>query len=197
MIERTRAQYNIRVMNLSLGHPVGGVLRHRSALWRPSPAPSARASWWSPRPAMTAGPRTARPFSAASRRLGNSPFAITVGALNTWGTTDRSDDTRHRLQLRGPTKFDLARQAGSLQRPGTESFLSKRITITCADHYPVLHRAGSGTNAYMQIERHQHGCADRELARSRCCSRGLPNLGTAQVEDGAADRRDASCATAG
>ena len=37
---------------------------------------------------------------------GNSPFAITVGALNTKGTAFRSDDVVATYSSRGPTRFD-------------------------------------------------------------------------------------------
>ena len=39
---------------------------------------------------------------------GNSPYAITVGALNTQGTAKRSDDTVATYSSRGPTKYDNA-----------------------------------------------------------------------------------------
>ncbi len=38
---------------------------------------------------------------------GNSPFAITVGALNMWSTADRGDDTVTTYSSRGPTAFDF------------------------------------------------------------------------------------------
>src|SRR5205823_12353379 len=38
---------------------------------------------------------------------GNEPCAITVGALNTHETADRSDDTVCSYSSRGPTAFDL------------------------------------------------------------------------------------------
>jgi serine protease AprX len=37
---------------------------------------------------------------------GNSPVALTVGALNTWGTVGRSDDSVTTYSSRGPTRYD-------------------------------------------------------------------------------------------
>ena len=37
---------------------------------------------------------------------GNSPFAVTVGALNTKGTALRSDDVMATYSSKGPTRFD-------------------------------------------------------------------------------------------
>ena len=52
---------------------------------------------------------------------GNSPYALTVGALNTNGTPWRSDDTRASYSSRGPTRDRPADQAGSSWRRATGS----------------------------------------------------------------------------
>ena len=87
-----RARYKIRVINLSLGHPVT------------EPAPTdplcqavARATAQgiivvasAGNDGMTADGRTVLGSIVSP---GNSPFALTVGALDTQGTAGRSDDT--------------------------------------------------------------------------------------------------------
>ncbi len=59
---------------------------------------------------------------------GNSPYAITVGALNTKGTSFRSDDVVATYSSRGPTMFDYVLKPDvvapgnkivSLEAPGT------------------------------------------------------------------------------
>ena len=101
-----RARYKIRVINLSLGHPVT------------EPAPTdplcqavARATAQgiivvasAGNDGMTADGRTVLGSIVSP---GNSPFALTVGALDTQGTAGRSDDTVASYSSRGPARYDL------------------------------------------------------------------------------------------
>ena len=107
-----RARYNIRVINLSLGHPViepcaTDPLCQAVAAGRATPASSS-----SPRPATRARRADGAPVLGGITSPGNSPFAITVGALNTKGTVDRTDDTRGDLQLARSDALRHRRQAG-------------------------------------------------------------------------------------
>ena len=78
---------------------------------------------------------------------GVAPSAITVAALNTWGTVTPNDDTIATYSSRGPTRFDLGLKPDvaapgnkivSLEAPG--SYLSRT--------YPAGHVAGGGNNGY-------------------------------------------------
>ena len=71
-------RYGVRTINLSLGPSRNLLPPTRCAA--PSPAPFRRVSSWSSRAATMDGRLMVRPSSAASR-LGNSPFAITVGII--------------------------------------------------------------------------------------------------------------------
>jgi serine protease AprX len=142
-------RYGVRVINLSLGHPVG-----EPSATDPLCRAVARAVQAGLVVVVSAGNhgRTASgaPVLGGITSPGNSPLAITVGALDTVGTVDRSDDRVTPYSSRGPTKFDFAVKPDvvapgaavvSLENPG--SWLSSR--------YPSWHIAGSGRNAYYRL----------------------------------------------
>jgi serine protease AprX len=100
-----RFKYNIRVINLSLGAPV-------MQSWRLDPLCQAverafRAGIVVVAAAGNQG-KTAdgKTLFGGIVSPGNSPYAITVGALNTKQTPWRSDDVLATYSSRGPTRFD-------------------------------------------------------------------------------------------
>ena len=72
---------------------------------------------------------------------GNSPFALTVGALNTWATAKRSDDTVTTYSSRGPTRFDLAVKP-DVAAPGNKIISLEASGSFLPTMYPFLHRGG-------------------------------------------------------
>ena len=66
-----------------------------------------RASWSWRRRAITGRRRTAGRCIGAITSPANSPYALTVGALDTHGTPQRSDDTLATYSSKGPTRYDL------------------------------------------------------------------------------------------
>jgi serine protease AprX len=144
-----RSRYNIRVINLSAGHPVT-----EPAAFDPLCQAVARAAQAGIVVVTAAGNEGRAPDGAHElggiTSPGNSPFAVTVGALNTWNTVARGDDTVAEYSSRGPTKYDLAVKP-DLAAPGTRIISLEADGAYLAIHYPSLHRAGSGTNAYMQL----------------------------------------------
>jgi serine protease AprX len=146
---RNAKLYNIRIINLSLGHAV-----MEPASTDPLCQAVKRATEAGLVVIASAGNRgkadTGQPILGGVTSPGNSPYAITVGALNTFQTVDRSDDAVTTYSSRGPTRFDLAvkpdvvapgNKVASLESPG--SYL--------ASAYPATHVAGSGNNAYMRL----------------------------------------------
>ena len=123
-----RARYNIRVINLSLGHPVT-----EPAALDPLDQAVARAVQAGVIVVVAAGndgvASTGAPILGGITVPGNSPLAITVGALNTQGTVDRSDDTLATYSSRGPTKYDLTVKP-DLVAPG-----NKIISLEAAGTY--------------------------------------------------------------
>ena len=100
-----RFRYNIRVINLSLGAPV-------LQPWRDDPLCQAVQRAYAAGIIVVAAAGNAgktsdgRPIVGGVSSPGNSPHAITVGALNTKGTPWRSDDEVASYSSRGPTRFD-------------------------------------------------------------------------------------------
>jgi serine protease AprX len=75
---------------------------------------------------------------------GNEPSAITVGAANTFGTDDRSDDTVATFSSRGPTRSFITDQNGvrhydNLIKPDLVAPGNKLIEAMAADNYLVEH----------------------------------------------------------
>ena len=99
-------RYGIRVINLSLGHPIAEPAAT-------DPLCRAVARGLAPGLVVVVSAGNHGLTSTGTRVLGgitspgNSPFAITVGALDTRGTIDRGDD-RVAVQLARPTKDHFA-----------------------------------------------------------------------------------------
>jgi serine protease AprX len=144
-----RQLYNIRVMNLSLGHPV----QEPCAI---DPLCQAVARAYGAGVVVVAsagnGGRTAdgKMVLGGISSPGNSPFAITVGALNTHGTANRQDDTVASYSSRGPTKFEFAMKP-DVVAPGTHIVAPEAARSWIASNYPQFHTAGVANNAYMSL----------------------------------------------
>jgi serine protease AprX len=144
-----RSKYKIRVINLSLGHPV-----NEPSATDPLCEAVARAVNAGLVVVAAAGNSG---VSADGRMIlggitspGNSPFAITVGALNTQATVKRSDDRLATYSSRGPTRFDFAVKP-DLAAPGNKIISLEANGAYLPRNYPYLHKAGSGINSYMQL----------------------------------------------
>ncbi len=87
---------------------------------------------------------------------GNSPYALTVGALDTHGTPQRSDDTLASYSSRGPTRFDLVIKP-DVVAPGSHIVSAEAAGAALAAAHPERHVGGSGSNAYMRVVGHEHG----------------------------------------
>ena len=106
-IARHHATYNIKVVNLSLGHPV-----LESIFTDPLVQAVERLSRKGVAVVTAAGnngvnPATGDPGYGGVGVPCNAPSAICVGSLDTKGTPDHADDTVAGSSSRGPTRFDL------------------------------------------------------------------------------------------
>ena len=149
---RQRTRHGIRVINLSLGHPVT----------EPSATdPLCRAVARAVQAGIVVGRvgRQLRPDAPDGAPVlggitspGNSPLALTVGALDTWDTVDRADDTRRALQLARPDDVRLRGQARRRRARGRASSRS-RIAELVAER--ALSAAGTSPaaarNAYYRL----------------------------------------------
>lgn len=103
---RLKSTYNIRVINLSLGRQV-----FESYTLDPL-CQAAEAAWNAGIVVVAAAGNQGRNNSAGTEGYGtiaapgNDPYVITVGAMKTANTPDRSDDTVASYSSKGPTAFD-------------------------------------------------------------------------------------------
>jgi serine protease AprX len=104
-VRENQRKYRIRVLNLSLGHPVW-------ESWRDDPLVQEveRAAADGIVVVVSAGNQgindAGQMVLGSITSPGNAPHAITVGALNTKATAPRSDDSVTTYSSRGPTAFD-------------------------------------------------------------------------------------------
>lgn len=144
-----RQRYGIRIINLSLGHSVT-----ESAATDPLCRAVSRAVAAGIVVVASSGNngRTADGATVLGgvTSPGNSPDAITVGAIDTNGTVDRSDDALAPYSSRGPTRFDFAVKPDVLA-PGTRVVSTESSNSYIATTYPSSHVAGSGKNAYGRL----------------------------------------------
>jgi serine protease AprX len=144
-----KAKYNIRVMNLSLGHSV-----NEPCAIDPLCQAVGRAYAAGIVVVAAAGNYGVSPdgrmILGGIVSPGNSPFALTVGAINTMGTTSRGDDVVTTYSSRGPTEYDFIVKP-DVAAPGNKIVSLEAYGSYLSRNYPTLHKAGAGTNAYMQL----------------------------------------------
>jgi len=144
-----RSKYAIRVVNLSLGHPqVEPCLVDPLCL---ATEQAAAAGLVVVASAGNNGKNAAgQEVLASISTPGVAPSAITVAALNTWGTIDPGDDTITTYSSRGPTKYDLGLKP-DVAAPGNKIVSLEAPGSSLARKYPALHVAGSKNNGYYMM----------------------------------------------
>ena len=144
-----KAQYNIRVIALALGHAVV-----EPSTTDPLCLAVARATTAGIVVVASAGnyglTSTGAPVLGGITSPGNSPFALTVGALDTMGTLDRGDDRVADYSSRGPTRYEWAVKP-DVVAPGTRIVSLEAPNSYLSTTYPQWHITGSGSNGYMKL----------------------------------------------
>ena len=144
-----RYRYGIRIINLSLGHAVS-----EPSTIDPLCKAVARAVQAGVVVVASAGnyglTSTGAPVLGGITSPGNSPYAITVGAIDAHGTADRDDDTVAPYSSKGPTRFELAVKP-DVVAPGTKVVSLEAYGSYLSKAYPAWHIAGSGRNAYLRL----------------------------------------------
>ena len=146
---RNKSLYNIRIINLSLGHAVmepSATDPLCEAVKRAVDAGIVVIASSGNRGKTDAG----QPILGGITSPGNSPYAITVGALNTFETSQRADDHVTTYSSRGPTRYDLAVKP-DVVAPGNKVVSLESAGAYLPTNYPTTHVAGSGQNAYMRM----------------------------------------------
>lgn len=144
-----RAQYAIKVVNLSLGHP-----QVEPCVTDPLCLSVEKAAMAGLVVVVSAGnsgkDATGKEAFATITTPGVSPSAVTVGAFNTWNTDNPDDDTVTTYSSRGPTRFELGLKP-DIVAPGNKIVSLSAPGSYLASKYPELHVAGSGNNRYMKM----------------------------------------------
>ncbi len=144
-----KTEYRIRVINLSLGHPVFESYREDPLCLAVERAVSAGLVVVAAAGNM-GKTEDGRPIVGGVISPGNTPAALTVGALNTRGTPQRSDDVMATYSSRGPTRFDGVLKP-ELAAPGNKIVAASAAGSYLAEMYPERVVAGRGANAYIEM----------------------------------------------
>ena len=144
-----RLKYGIRVINLSLGHPVT-----EPAATDPLCRAVARAVAEGLTVVVSAGnyglTSKGEPVLGGITSPGNSPVALTVGAIDTKGTVDASDDEVAPFSSRGPARYETVVKP-DVVAPGVRMVSLEAQNSFLSTNYKQWHIAGSGKNAYMRL----------------------------------------------
>jgi serine protease AprX len=131
-----KSQYNIRIMNLSLGRPVAGS-------YQTDPLCQAvEAAWKAGIVVVVAAGNAGRDNSQSTSGYGtitapgNDPYAITVGAMKTLGTPSRADDLIASYSSKGPTFLDHIVKP-DIVAPGNRIVSDSSTGMNLAKNYPT------------------------------------------------------------
>ena len=144
-----RAEYGIRIINLSLGHPVFESYRDDPLCQAVQRAVDAGMV------VVAAGGNFGK--TEDGRRVvggivspGNSPAALTVGALNTRGTAGRGDDVMATYSSRGPTAIDGLLKP-ELVAPGNRLVSAAAAGAYLTTTYPERLVSGQGASTFIEM----------------------------------------------
>jgi serine protease AprX len=144
-----KRDYNIKVINLSLGHPVT-----EPSVTDPLCQAVERAVAAGITVVVSAGnygvTSAGAPVLGGITSPGNSPAALTVGAIDTKGTLDTSDDDVAPYSSKGPARYEIVVKP-DVVAPGTKIVSLEAQGSYLSTTYPQWHIAGSGKNAYMRL----------------------------------------------
>src|SRR4051794_459091 len=137
-----RDQYDIRVLNLSLG-------TDSTQSYRVDPLNFAVEQAWKAGIVVTVAASNRGPGAATIAKPGDDPFVLTVGAIDDMGTAAREDDLLPDFSSRGPTAADGIAKP-DVVAPGAHlvglAAPGATISTTFPSTMPQPYRRGSGTS---------------------------------------------------
>ena len=144
-----RREYNVRIINLSIGAPVLQPYRDDPLCEAVERAVHAGLV------VVVAAGNNGRTVDGKTVIGGitspaNSPHAIAVGAIDTHDTAQRSDDTLAAYSSKGPTRYDLILKP-DLAAPGSHIRSAESADSYLSNTYPGRHVSGAGADAVMQL----------------------------------------------
>src|SRR5580765_1541480 len=144
-----RREYNVRIINLSMGAPV--LQPYRDDPLCEAVERAVRAGLVVVAAAGNYG-KTAdgKMVMGGITAPANSPYAIAVGAIDTHDTAQRSDDTLATYSSKGPTRYDLVLKP-DLAAPGSHIKSAEAADSYLSKNYPQRHVSGTGADAVMQL----------------------------------------------
>ncbi len=144
-----RSQFALRIINLSLGHPIFESYRDDPLCQAVQRAVNAGMVV-----VAAAGnfgkTEDGRPIVGGVISPGNSPAALTVGALNTVATPQRSDDVMATYSSRGPTFIDGVLKP-DVAAPGNKIAGPAAPGAYLTQTYPERIVSGEGSQAYIEL----------------------------------------------
>lgn len=147
-----KSQYNVRVINLSLGRRIW------ESCTRDPLCQAVEAAWNSGIVVVAAAGNLGRNGYATILSPGNSPHAITVGAMKTMATYSNTDDLIASFSSKGPTYIDLTvkpdlvapgNQVVSLLAPGSTLVSQAPANVVYSPYYTSS--STSGTPEYLRL----------------------------------------------
>ena len=144
-----RASYNIRILNLSLGGPV--LQSYRDDPMCKAVERAVAAGLVVIAAAGNIGLASdGRSVYGAVTSPGNDPHVITVGALDTKSTPDRSDDEVAAFSSKGPTRYDLVLKP-DVVAPGTRVVSAEAAGSFLATTGRAVRVAGTEGDGYVEL----------------------------------------------
>jgi serine protease AprX len=144
-----KAKYSLRVINLSLGHPVYESYRDDPLCQAVQRAVDAGLIVVAAAGNLGKTP-DGRPIVGGVISPGNTPAALTVGAVNTRATAVRSDDVMATYSSRGPSAVDGVLKP-DLAAPGNKIVAPAAPGSYLAQTYPERIVSGQGSKAYIEL----------------------------------------------
>ena len=149
-----RAQYNIGVINLSIGAPV--LQPYRDDPLCEAAERAVAAGIVVVASAGNVGRTTdGRMVFGGVTSPGNDPSVLTVGAIDTHGTAMRSDDTVAPFSSRGPTRYDMVIKP-DVVAPGARIVSAEAEGSYLSRTFPDRHVTGDGPRRVHAAVRHEH-----------------------------------------